>query len=500
MNCLHKPAYNPDPGPKRIDVLRWLPITVLIIALPAGTEIAHSQTTRPGAPENWHLPEQSGMSSNVSIAEDYVEIRDSIPVRGTKYLIRVPDNWNGTLLSDLDYRSAADSPRYLYLLEQGYALSGTARRPERLYNYDPAHEIHDIVSVFDIFESTFGKPERVIQLGCSGGGTITLAMAEIHPDRIDGAIAACGATSLWMANTHLDALFVLKVLIAPELPIVDLPLQNPGISEIADAWQNAIKDAQQTPEGRARIALAITIGQWPAWGGPGKAPVPEPDPGDIRALQESMYYSLLRLLPSKATFGTGMLEKSGRGQLRWNTGVDYEKYYENGNLFYRKAVENLYGEARLSLKEDLNKINAFPRIASDEDAIKYWSAPGRTHIGEPKVPHLRIHTIGDGLVYPTMAQGYEELVRKKGYSRFYRSAYVDRWGHCSFSLAEWLAAIETVMMRLDTGVWPGTDPAALNELGKSLDPAGEARFCEFKGVERYNRIWLPAEEDFLGGQ
>ena len=66
-----------------------------------------------------------------------------------------------------------------------------------MMNYDPAHEIHDIVSVLDIFESLFGKPERTSQMGCSGGGTITLAMAEIHPDRIDGAIAACGATSQW---------------------------------------------------------------------------------------------------------------------------------------------------------------------------------------------------------------------------------------------------------------------------------------------------------------
>lgn len=473
-------------------------VTMLILASLAGSNLAMGQEKQSQAPENWHMPELSGSLANVSSNENYAELRDTIPIRGTKYLIRVPKNWNGTLLSDLDYRNAADSPRYLYLLEQGFALSGTARRPERLFNYDPAHEIHDLISVLDIFEASFGKAKRIIQMGCSGGGTVTLAMAEIHPDRIDGAIAGCGATSPWMANTHLDGLFVLKALIAPELPIVDLPLRNPEISEIADAWKKAIKDAQQTPEGRAQIALAITIGQWPAWGGPGREPLPQPDSEDVKALQESMYQSLLMLLPSRATFGTGMLEKSGGGQLKWNTGIDYRIFYENGNQHYKNAVEKLYEEAHLNLEDELSKINAFQRIASDPKAIKYWSAPGRTHVGEPKVPHLRIHTIGDGLVYPSMAQGYEELVKKKGYSKFYRSAYVDRWRHCSFSLAEWLAAIETVEQRIDTGLWPDTKPETLNKLGVALDPTGDARFCEFDGVEKYNRSWYPEETDFLG--
>ncbi len=485
-----------------IEEARKLIVVVIItIAGLAGLpSIASSQVKQAKVPENWHIPELSASTGSADSQVQYRELRDSIPIRGTQFLIRIPDNWNGTLISDLDYRQAADSPRYIYLLEQGFALSGTTRRPERFTHYDPAHEIHDIISVFDIFESVFGKPSRIIQLGCSGGGTITLAMAEIHPDRISGAIAACASTSPWMANTHLDGLFVLQALIAPDLPIVNLPLQDPEISQIGSAWQEAINRAQQTPEGRARIALAMTIGQWPAWGGPGKAPVPEPDPSDTKDLQQSMYQSLVMLLPSKATFGTTMLELSAPGQLRWNTGVDYKISYENGDAYYKKAVEDLYKEAQISLEDDLKKINAFPRIEADPAAIKWWSSPGRTHIGEPKVPLLRINTNGDGLVYPSMAQGYKELVEEKGYTDLFRIAYVNRWGHCTFSLAEWLAAIETMMQRLDTGVWPSTEPEALNELGMSLDPKSAARFYHYREVKKYNRTWCPTASDFIGGQ
>ena len=227
-------------------------------------------------------------------------------------------------------------------------------------------------------------------MGCSGGGTVTLAMAEKYPDRIDGAIAACAATSPWMANTHLDGLFVLKALFAPELPIVDLgTLDESELNKLGTKWEEVIEKAQKTPEGRARIALAITIGQWPAWGGPGEAPVPNPDSDNVKELQGSMYQSLMRLLPSKKTWGTTMLEYSGGGQLRWNTGLDYSELYRNGNQTYRKAVERLYKDANLTLESDLKQINAFPRIEKDASAVKYWSAPGRTHVGRPKVPLLR---------------------------------------------------------------------------------------------------------------
>ncbi len=479
-----------------------LVMTLLVsIALFVGfPNIANSQEVRSQIPQNWHIPDLYNAPVDVSIEANYSEIEDTIPIRGTQYMIRVPENWNGTLISDLDYINSANSKRNLYLLEHGYALSGTKRRPERLFNYDPAHEIHDIVSVLDIFESIFGEPKNIIQLGCSGGGTITLAMAEIHPDRIDGAIASCASTSPWMANTHLDGLFVLQALIAPELPIAALPLKNPEIGEIEAKWLKVIKEAQKTPEGRARIALAITIGQWPAWGARGKAPVPNPDANDAQVLQKSMYLSLLTLLPSKATFGTGMLEQAGRGQLKWNTGVDYKEFYENGNPRYKKAVEKLYKDANLSLNDELEKVNAFPRIKSDANAIKYWSVPGRTHIGEPKIPLLRINTSGDGLVYPSMAQGYGELVEEKGYSELFRIAYVNSWGHCSFSLAEWLAAIETMKQRVETGVWPATDPESLNKLGKSLDPTSETRYYDYKPVKKYNRVWCPSVEDFICSQ
>ncbi|VGO22449.1 alpha/beta hydrolase [Pontiella sulfatireligans] len=451
--------------------------------------------------ENWNLPKVVEATASDKTKVKYREVKDALPIRKTKYMIRVPENWNGTLLNDLDYCKKADSYMSMLLLEKGYALSGTVRRPDRGQSYDPAHEAHDFICIFDIFESTFGKPKRIIQLGCSGGGTVTLSMVEKYSDRIDGGIAACAATSQWMANMHLDGLFVMQSLIAPELPIVDLvDYENQKLEALGEKWKVAIDEAQQTPEGRARIALAITIGQWPAWGGRGEAPVIKPDPTNVRALQESMCHSMAMLLPNSRTKGTTMLERAGRGQLRSNVGLDYAELFENGNTHYKAAVKSLYQEAGIRIEDDLKTINAAPRIKSDPAAIKYWSALGRTHVGEPKVPLLRIHTSGDGLVYPVLTQGYEELVRQKGYSDLFRSAYVDNWGHCMFSTGEWLASIETVMQRLDSGVWPDTDPASMNERAKQLEPLSKTRFFDFPGVEQFNRAWVPTVNDYMGTQ
>lgn len=460
------------------------------------------EEVKPEYTPNWNLPETDKEAAALAAQYKYKELKGKLPIRETGFLIRVPEDWNGRLINDLDFGRAANNPRNLYLLEKGYALSGTLRRSDRLEHYDPAHEIHDLITVLDLFEAKFGKPERTIQYGCSGGGTVANGMSELHPDRIDGAISTNSVTSPWFGASNLDGFFVLKALLAQDLPIVSLPLGGPDMVEVSEKWEKVLGEAQATAEGRARIALAVTIGQWAAWGGTFGAdelsPLPEPDPTDAKALQESMYRTVSLLSPSPRTFGHTMLERAARGQMRWNTGVDYREFFNNGDPLYVKAVKTLYKEANLSLKADLKAVNAFPRVAADAHAVKYWSVPGRTHVGEPKVPTLRVHNSGDLLVNPSISQGYKELVEQKGYSALFRNAFINRAGHCTHNLAEFAAALETMNQRLDTGEWPSTEPEAMNKLALSLVPAEESRYFNYRGVKKYNRTWLPTPADFMG--
>jgi len=48
---------------------------------------------------------------------------------------------------------------------------------------------------------------------------------------------------------------------------------------------------------------------------------------------------------------------------------------------------------------------------------------------------------------------------------------VHRAGHCQFTSAETIAALEALVHRLDTGEWQGTDAKALNTAASALPRA-----------------------------
>lgn len=411
--------------------------------------------------------------------------------------MRLPPNWNGTLIRDLDYASGSNHPRWAALLDKGFALAGTGRHRLRLYQYDPVREIGNLDRVLGMFDQHFGRPKRVIQHGCSGGGAVGLFIAEDFSNRIDGVIATAAHIPVWQMNTFLDGWFVLKALIAPDLAIVDLPVQASGGTDhgtegdLPEAWRRAINVAQQTPEGRARIALAFTLGQWPAWAGHRLTPQPElENPAD---LQHSMYHTLFHNAENPGGEARIRKELAANGQqLSWNTGIDYREFFENGNESFKRAVRQLYQEAGLELDADLGRINAFPRVSASPYALEWWNTPGRTAKGAPKIPVLRMHEVGDQQVPLSLVQGYGDLVRANGRDDLYRLAVVNSPAHCSYTAAETMAAVETMMRRLDTGQWGSTDPEQLSTLGKSLHDSA-ARFTHIVryAQKKYNRTWAP---------
>ncbi len=441
----------------------------------------------------------------LAVAEDaFTEEKGTLP-DGTVYAIRVPANWNKTLIRDLDYARDVETPRSRYLLGKGYALAGTMRHDLRAWQYDPASEIANLNLVLDRFEAKFGRPARVIQYGCSGGGNVALEVAEDFPDRVDGAIATAAHTPVWLMNTFLDGWFALRALLAePQSPaaaklvIANLPndpeagsAQHGIGGPIPAAWRAAIDAAQATPQGRARIALAFTIGQWPAWV---NRLTPQPDPADVPALQHAMYHTAYQNAANPGGEARRMFENAAYGrQLSWNNDVDYRELFENGNELFKRAVRQLYQEAGLDLEADIKRINAAPRITASPYALDFWKAPGRTVRGKPRIPLLRLHEIGDYQVPISLVQGYESLIRTNGKEPMFRAAFVNGDGHCQYNVAESAAAIETMMRRLDAGQWGPTDPESMNTLGASLGTGSTPRFFDMERYRqvKYNRVWLP---------
>jgi len=420
----------------------------------------------------------SGAPATAAEGEQVIEGRlaDS-----TAYRFIVPADWNGTVFVNLDFAGGRPSGAQQELVDRGYAYGGTTRN---VTGWRLGDAVDNQIEALDAFTAAVGAPDRAIAMGNSMGGMIAAATGELHPDRIDGVLAACGGLSGTVSqwNQKLDTVFVLAQLLDPagQLPVEDVPADIEGARS---AWLTALAQAQQTPEGRARIALAAAIGQLPAW----SQRIADPDPHDPDAYQAAWYGALAgdplpyigQAMSSRHTstivFG---------GMPSWNTGIDYAEQLRKASPESRRVVAELYAAAGLSLDADLATVNAGERVEADPAAVERFAA-SYEFTGDISVPTVTLNNVGDQISTVAQQQEYEERVTHAGNASLLRQTYVASAGHCNFTAAETVAATELLLDRLDTGRWGSANSVQLNRAADALD-LGDARFLAFH-PDRFNR-------------
>jgi dienelactone hydrolase len=389
---------------------------------------------------------------------------------GATYLIEIPASWNHTLLlyshgytapgSPNPARNVGDPFTRAFLLSQGFALAGSSYAHT---GWAIQEALTDQIALLDIFAATAGTPSRTIAWGHSLGGIITAGLIQRYPHRFDAALPMCGvlsgAVGTW--NQALDQAFVFQTLIAPQAQIVHItnPLANLGAAE------QALAIAQGTPEGRARIALSAAMGDIPGWFDPA---APEPARDDFAARQANQFLWAQQVTFPFAFLLRAELEFRAGGNPSWNTGVNYRRQLERSTG--REVVAALYRESGLDLEADLRTLRDAPRIAPDWAAVDYLER-NIVFDGEIHVPVLTLHTDGDGLVTPQNETAYAHAVREAGNDRRLRQTFVHRAGHCTFTPAETIAALQALIARLDTGKWAGLKPEDLNAAALRLGAA-----------------------------
>ncbi|GAA1896585.1 alpha/beta hydrolase [Actinomadura bangladeshensis] len=419
---------------------------------------------------------------------------------GATYAIEVPADWNGTVLAfSPGYgQGAGDQQRPAelggnaaarqWLLDRGYALAGT-----RPYGDGWAVEetLRDSAATLAVFAAKAGKPKTALAWGSSMGGNVAAGLAERRPDLVDGALPYCASVAgpVAMLNQSLDAAFAFTTLLAPGTD--DITLARLGSAD-AEARTRAaagkvLETAQQTPQGRARIALAAAFAQVSTWSVPG---TPEPADDDWAGQQEQQYAAFMPTVFSPRF----PLEQRAGGNMSWNDGVDYrEQLRQSGNA---RQVRALYEAAGLDLDADLARLDREPRISADPGAVAYMER-NFTPDGELDVPVLTLHERGDNFPTVTQARAYSDAVRRAGDGRMLRQAFVDRPGHCGYTGAELVATALTLERRVKTGRW-GADADAphLGRLAERLaarDPElGTAQFVRFR-PDRFLRPHVPGD-------
>jgi dienelactone hydrolase len=388
---------------------------------------------------------------------------------GAAWQIRVPADWNGTLLLYSHGYRAPGSPNPAqdvsdpvtggWLLDHGFALAGSSYAST---GWAIKEALADQAAVLDAFQASVGTPRRTIAWGDSLGGMVTAGLVQRIPERLDGALPACGvvagAVATW--NQALDAAFAFKVLLAPDSALQVVNISDPA-ANLALATQT-LAAAQATPSGRARIALVAALNDTPGWANP---TAPEPAPDDYTARQLNQYANLNGTFAFPFAFRADLEARAG-GNPSWNLGVDYARQLERS--VDRAEVEALYAQAGLSLADDLRTLNRAPRIAPDLDAVGYAIRNIVFNGRLGGVPVLSLHTTGDPLVVVQQERAYAQAVRAAGNAGLLRQAFVHRAGHCSFTPAERIAALQALLHRVDTDSW--ADVAT----PERLDPAAEA--------------------------
>jgi pimeloyl-ACP methyl ester carboxylesterase len=390
---------------------------------------------------------------------------------GATYKIEVPANWNCTLFlyshgyvtpgSDNPATDVGDPVTGAWLLSHGYALAGSSYATT---GWAIQQALPDQISTLDVFDQQVGQPRRTIAWGHSLGGIITAGLIQTYPNRFSAALPMCGVLAGGVAtwNTALDSEFAFQQLIAPSLQIVHITNPTANLT----AADQAVAAAQQTAQGRARIALAAALGDTPGWFTPLS---PEPAANDYAA-QESNQYLWDTQVDYPFVFALrAELETRAGGNPSWTTGVNYAAQLASSPDF--AEVVALYQAAGLNLRGDLATLQHATPISADPAAVKYL-AQNISFTGRISIPVLTMHTTGDGLVIPENEQAYASVVGRAGNSRLLRQTFVSRAGHCAFTPAETITAAQTLLRRLATGHWndEALRPGSLNAAATALGP------------------------------
>ena len=379
--------------------------------------------------------------------------------------------WNGTLFlyshgyvvpgSPNPPEDAGDPVTAGWMLGHGYALAGSSYATT---GWAIQQALPDQIATLDAFGQVFGTPARTVAWGHSLGGIITAGLIQRYPGRFSAALPMCGVLSGGVAtwNTALDAEFAFQQLIDPSVHVVNITDPSANLAS-ALAAANA---AQQTAPGRARLALAAALGDTPGWFTPLSR---EPAPTNFAGQEANQFLWDTQVdFPFIFAFRAELEARAG-GNPSWNTGVNY--FGDLAKSADLPEVVALYRAAGLSLGHDLQTLDQATRISAAPAAVAYL-AHNIVFTGRLAVPVLTMHTTGDGLVVPQNEQAYRSAVDRAGDGAALQQIFVHRAGHCAFTPAETITAVQTLVNRLDTGRWDlsALDPASLNAQTAALGP------------------------------
>lgn len=379
-----------------------------------------------------------------------------LPVGGeSAYRIEVPANWNRTLVMYAHgYRGTGnvvyvDNPELRqYFVDHGYAWAASSYA---MNNYDVGTGVvdtHDLLEAFPTITNL--KPTRSIMSGLSMGGAITAVETEYYRSTYAGAMPYCGVlggndlfnffqganvtaaglthTSISYPTTAAAGLAYASTyeeLVQSELPKLGItPANSSGTFFSTDftptgkLWSDAVE--QQS--GGTRPGFASAISYWDSFG---FAPL------------------------TRAPFLFGLYPGLTGGTLGFSQG----NVVDNTHTVYTFGDEPLF---KLGIERKLNA--SVLRVAR---TAPYDTNPTATEVpdvkGNPGIPVLSVHGIGDLFVPMSMDQDYNRLMIANNEGSLFVDRAIREVGHCHYTVPELASAFSALVNWINTGQRPAGD-------------------------------------------
>jgi len=390
-----------------------------------------------------------------------------------RWIAQVPADWNGTVMlysHGFGPLVAADAPSpgsAAQLLAQGYALVGSSYDVNgSWWALDTA--VSDQFGSLAAFLAASGlHPQRTLAVGTSMGGLINSLIDQESYGRVQGAVTFCGlvAGGVDLNNYQLNAEYAMTELLpgAAGVQIRDFASMAAG-TVAGTELGTAVASAQSTAAGRARIALSAALLNETDWT-TGAAPPAAGDYAGQELQEEEMLTSgQLQFIES----GRYMISLAEGGDSGYNIGVSYGALIRQSP--YYAQVKALYKAAGLNLGADVATLDEHESYAPEGNSLSRTQATS-VNTGRLQVPELDVHTVSDQLAPTPFEATYAERVALADSSPLLRQVYANAIGHCNFTDADMVAAIDAMSNVIAQHHWTSVvTVTSLNDAANALDP------------------------------
>jgi pimeloyl-ACP methyl ester carboxylesterase len=407
---------------------------------------------------------------------------------GAAYRVEVPPQWNGTLVMYAHgFRGNGnevwvDEPQLRqYFVDHGYAWAASSYA---MNGYDPGDGVVDTHDLLKAFPSVTGlHPKQAIMTGLSMGGEITTAEIEAYKGDFVGAMPSCGVLAGndlfdYYLGANVTAAALTSTKIAFPATLAAGTAYTPTYQAAVQSELPALGITPNPANGGQTFTDNLTK-TGTLWAGTVEQLSGGTRPGFQSAIDywDSFGFAPLTTIP----FLFGVYPGLNGGTL----GLANGSVAGNERTFYTFSDD----PARMLRQEialNRNVLRVPVTATSSADALSPAELPA-IH-GDPGIPVLSIHGIGDLFVPLSMDQRYAQMMAAHGESGLFVDRAIREVTHCGYTTNELSAGFSALVSWISTGHRPAGDdilnPAAVASpfFGCRFTDPTPGDHPEFKGL------------------